>query len=108
MFITKNYNWENAAENVCIGASYFGIFAAKCPFKRLFSCARWNKSELKAPLMTENESPPAAQFRNPARLFPAACLLAGGQPKCVEMTPPGRQRFSFISLLPDRRLADIG
>lgn len=50
----------------------------------------------------------SAQPQSPLHLFPPACLLAGGQPKCVEMTPPGRQRFSFISLLPDRRLADIG
>jgi len=45
---------------------------------------------------------------SPLRFFWMSCLLAGGQPKCVEMTPPGRQRFSFISLLPDRRRADIG
>lgn len=45
---------------------------------------------------------------SPLRFFWMSCLLAGGQTKCVEMTPPGRQRFSFISLLPDRRRADIG
>lgn len=37
---------------------------------------------------------------------PAA--LAARQLKCVEMTPPGRQRFSLISLLPARSRADIG
>lgn len=53
-------------------------------------------------------APPLPQPESPLHLFRLTCLLAGGQPKCVEMTPPGRQRFSFISLLPDRRLADIG
>lgn len=45
---------------------------------------------------------------SPLRLLGVAAPLAGGQVECVEMTPPGRQRFSFISLLPDHRRADIG
>lgn len=53
-------------------------------------------------------TPPLCRPQSPVHLFGLSCVLAGVQAKCVEMTPPGRQRFSFISLLADRRLADIG